>query len=503
MRKIREVLRLRAEGFSEREIARSVGCARSSVQICLWRADKVGLSWPLSPDQDEATLEALLYPRRSPGVEVHPRPDFEWVERELKRKHVTRRQLWREYLAQYPDGLKYTAFCVKFQAWRASRAVTLALVHTPGDQLFVDYAGDPVWFTDRTTGLEQKAWLFVAVWPYSAKLYVEATRTQTSADWLSAHVRALEAFGCAPRSLVPDNCSTAVKKALRYDPQFNRSYAELAEHYSLAVLPARVRKPRDKAAVENGVLQAERAVLGGLRNAKFFSLAELNTAIHQRVAAINAELFQKRDGSRDSVFEAEEKPFARALPARRYDYADWKIGARVHQDHHVEVARAYYSVHYTLTRQRVDVRLGAQTVEIFQRGALIATHPRATRRYQRLTIEAHRPPEHRAYRELGIDNLLARAERVGPATREILERQLSRKRHPGEVVREALGVLRLVQDFSAEKLEQTAALALELGLYGYAAVNDLIKRPATTASLEKAHSHLGTHPNVRGADYYQ
>jgi len=451
----------------------------------------------------QAALEALLYPRRSPGVEVHPTPDFEWVERELKRKHVTRRQLWREYLAQYPDGLKYTAFCVKFQAWRASRAVTLALVHTPGDQLFVDYAGDPVSFTDRTTGLEQKAWLFVAVWPYSAKLYVEATRTQTSADWLSAHVRALEAFGCAPRALVPDNCSTAVKKALRYDPQFNRSYAELAEHYSLAVLPARVRKPRDKAAVENGVLQAERAVLGGLRNAKFFSLAELNTAIHQRVAAINAELFQKRDGSRDSVFEAEEKPFARALPARRYDYADWKIGARVHQDHHVEVARAYYSVHYTLIRQRVDVRLGAQTVEIFQRGALIATHPRATRRYQRLTIEAHRPPEHRAYRELGIDNLLARAERVGPATREILERQLSRKRHPGEVVREALGVLRLVQDFSAEKLEQTAALALELGLYGYAAVNDLIKRPATTASLEKAHSHLGTHPNVRGADYYQ
>ena len=204
MRKIREVLRLRADGFSEREIARSVGCARSSVQICLWRADKAGVSWPLSPDQDEAMLEALLYPRRSPGVEVHPRPDFEWVERELKRKHVTRRQLWREYLAQYPDGLKYTAFCVKFQAWRASRAVTLALVHTPGDQLFVDYAGDPVSFTDRTTGLEQKAWLFVAVWPYSAKLYVEATRTQTSADWLSAHVRALEAFGCAPRALVPD-----------------------------------------------------------------------------------------------------------------------------------------------------------------------------------------------------------------------------------------------------------------------------------------------------------
>ena len=385
MRKIREVLRLRAEGFSEREIAQSVGGARSSVQICLWRAERAGVSWPLSADQDEGALEALLYPRRQPGVEVHPTPDFEWVERELKRKHVTRRQLWREYLARYPDGLKYTAFCVKFQCWRRSRGVTLALTHTPGDRLFVDYAGDPAFFTDPTTGIAQKAWLFVAVWPYSARLYAEATRTQTSPDWLGAHVRALEAFGCAPRAVVPDNCTTAVKKALRYDPQFNRSYAEFAEHYSLAVLPARVRKPRDKAAVENAVLLAERAVLGGLRDRPFFSLAELNAAILEIVAAINGAPFQKRAGCRHSVFETEERPATQALPARRYEYAEWKIGARVHQDHHIEVARAYYSVHYTLVGQRVDARLSAHTVEIFQRGALIATHPRATRRYCRIS----------------------------------------------------------------------------------------------------------------------
>ena len=204
MRKIREVLRLRAEGFSEREIAQSVGCARSSVQICLWRAEQAGVGWPLAAEQDEGVLEARLYPRRPPGVAVHPVPDFEWIERELKRKHVTRRQLWREYLARYPDGLKYTAFCVKFQTWRRSRCVTLALTHIPGDRLFVDYAGDPARFTDPTSGLEQKAWLFVAVWPYSARMYAEATRTQSSPDWLGAHVRALEAFGCAPRAVVPD-----------------------------------------------------------------------------------------------------------------------------------------------------------------------------------------------------------------------------------------------------------------------------------------------------------
>lgn len=266
MRRIREILRLQAEGYSEREIASSVGCARSSVQICLWRAERAGISWPVPADLDDARLDERLYPPPRSGVEVQPRPDFEWIERELRRKHVTRRQLWREYLALHPDGLKYTSFCVKFQQWRRSRGVTLSLTHTPGDRLFVDYAGDPACFTDPMTGTQQKAWLFVAVWPYSSYLYAEATRTQSLPDWLGAHVRALEAFNAVPRALVPDNCATAVKKALRYDPQFNRSYSDLAEHYSLAVLPARVRRPRDKAAVENGVLLAERAVLGGLRD---------------------------------------------------------------------------------------------------------------------------------------------------------------------------------------------------------------------------------------------
>jgi hypothetical protein len=157
MRRIREILRLQAEGYSEREIARSLGCARSSVQICLWRAERAGISWPVPAEIDDAGLDARLYPRR-PGVEVQPPPDFEWIERELRRKHVTRRQLWREYLAQHPEGLKYTAFCVKFRQWRRSRGVTLSLTHSPGDRLFVDYAGDPAFFIDPTTGTVQKAW---------------------------------------------------------------------------------------------------------------------------------------------------------------------------------------------------------------------------------------------------------------------------------------------------------------------------------------------------------
>jgi transposase len=502
VRKIREILRLRAEGFSEREMARGVGVARSSIQICLWRAERAGIGWPVPVELDDAALEALLYPRPKPGVEVHPTPDFEWIERELKRKHVTRRQLWREYLAEHPDGLKYTAFCVNYRHWRAKRGVTMSLVHKPGDRLFVDYAGDPAFYTDPTTGIVQKAWIFVAVWPYSSLMYAEATRTQKSIDWLGAHVRALEAFGEAPRAITPDNCKTAVIKPHRYDPEFNRSYSDFAQAYSLAVLPARVRKPRDKAGAEQGVLMAERAVLGGLRNAKFFSLGELNAAIGKIVIEINTTPFQKREGCRQSVFDTEERPMAQPLPAHRYEYTEWKLRAKVHLDHHIEVGRAYYSVHYSLIGERVDACRVGGTMNIFLRGKLIASHPAATHRYQRRTIEAHRPPEHQAYRALGIDMLLERALRVGAATHEILQRQLARKRHPGEVIREALGVLRLAQDFDPGQLEKTCAEALDLGLHSFYAINDLIKRPAK-APPQAAASRLGVHRNVRGAEYFE
>jgi transposase len=501
MRKVREVLRLRAEGFSEREIAASIGCARSTVQDCLRRIQEGGIEWPVPAELDDATLESRLYPVPRTRPEA-PALDCAWIEQELKRKHVTRRQLWREYRAQHPDGLQYTAFCVHYRRWRLPRQATLTFTHEPGDRLFVDYAGDPAFYTDATTGIQQKAWLFVAVWGFSQRIYAQATRTQTLPDWLDAHVRALEAFDAAPRAIVPDNCTTAVKKALRYDPELNRSYAEFAAHYSVAVLPARVKKPRDKASVENAVLIAERRVLGALRDRQCLSLAELNAAIVEIVAAVNTEPFQKREGSRLSVFEAEERGAVQPLPARRYEYAEWRLGALVHRDYHIEVKRAYYSVPYTLIGESVDVRLSAHTVEIFHRGQGIAVHPRATRRYQRLTLDAHRPPRHRAYLALGIGNLLARAERIGAATVAILDQHVRHKKHPGETIRGCLGILRLAEDFSPQRLEQAAVAALALGVFSYRSLRELIDRP-TTSPHSPAPSRLGVHKNVRGSGYFE
>lgn len=360
MRKVREILRLRASGLTEREVARSVGCARSTVQECLKRAREAGVSWPLPEGVDDTVLEARLYPRAPAATAAaFPEPDFAYVARELARKHVTRRQLWREYHAQHPNGLKYTAFCVRYQRWLATTGadVTLTQEHAPGEALFVDYGGDPAYVTDPQSGERRPVWLFVAAWGFSHWLYVEATATQQSRDWLAAHVNALEAARCAPKILVPDNTATAVRRALRYDPELNPAYRDLAEHYAIAVLPARPRKPRDKAKVESAVLIAQRRVLAALRDAVFFSLAELNVAITGVVAQINAEPFQKRQGTRDELFERYERPAAQALPARSYEYASWHQSL-VHRDHHIEVDRGYYSVPFTLIGQRMDVRIG-------------------------------------------------------------------------------------------------------------------------------------------------
>jgi len=508
--KIREVLRLQSEGRTQREIAASVGSARSTVQECLKRVRAAGLAWPLPEELDEAALQARLYPARTPPPEKAERakPDFEAVMRELARKHVTRRQLWREYRTHHPEGLKYTAFCVQLRTWRKTLGAqaTLTLEHRPGDKLGVDFSGDPAYYVDRATGERIAAPLFVAAWNFSHKIFACATASQSAPDWLTAHADAFEFYGCCPAAVVPDNTKTAVIRACRYDPDLNRAYTDLAEHYSVAVLPARVRRPRDKGGVETGVLMAQRRVLAALRDQVFFSLAELNAAIRTIVEEINAEPFQKREGNRNELFETLERPAAQALPPRRYEYGKWSA-VLVHPDYHVQVDKGFYSVPYRLIGQQVQARAQARIVELFQHGKLIAAHPRVERPWQRRTIEAHRPPEHQAYLTLGFDQLMERAQRIGIHTAAVLAKQALSKKHLDEVLRGALGIVRLAEDFSPRALEQACGAALQLGTFSYRAVRDLLvaqgrKSPRRGARVNTPATADLFHENLRGAEYF-
>ncbi|MGH8632287.1 MAG: Mu transposase domain-containing protein, partial [Burkholderiales bacterium] len=294
-----------------------------------------------------------------------------------------------------------------------------------------------------------------------------------------------------------DNLKAGVIRAHRYDPDVNPSYQELAEHYGLTVLPARVRRPRDKAKVESGVLLVERWILARLRHQTFFALAELNQAITGLIAELNAKPFQKREGSRASVFAEVERPALQPLPAHRYEYAAWKK-AKVHLDYHVEVERQYYSVPHPLVGKTVEVRLTAQTVEIFHRGSRVAAHARSQMKGSFTTTPAHRPERHRAVVDLTHERLLKQAEAIGPATAGVIKAQALARKHPEYALRAGLGVLRLAKDFSPEKLEAACTRALSLKSTSYRAVRALIQAPEQTElSLS-----LPAHGNVRGSSYY-
>lgn len=356
MRKIREVLRLKFEaGLSDSAIARAIGSARSTVQACVRRAKDAGIGWPLSGQMDEATLHARLY-RHEGLVSRPPPPDFAKLQAELKRPGVTRLLLWQEYKAAHPDGWQYSVFCDRYRRWLSTQDIVLRQHYQPGDKCFVDYAGQTVGVIDHATGEVREAQIFVAVLGASSYTYAEATWTQSLPDWLGSHVRALTFFGGCPAAIVPDNLRSAVHRAHRYEPELNPAYQDFAEHYGLAILPARVRKPRDKSKVEVAVQVVERWILARLRDQRFFSLAELNGVIRALLLQLNTRPFKKREGSRLSFFQQIECATLRPLPAQPYQYATWKK-AKVHLDYHIEVERAYYSVPYKLIGQTVDVRL--------------------------------------------------------------------------------------------------------------------------------------------------
>jgi transposase len=498
MRRIREVLRLKAgSGLTDRQIADSVGCARSTVQECLRRARQAGLTWPLPPEFDDAALGAALYPAQP--VEGYPAPDFARVELELRRKGVTRKLLWREYRDVHADGCGYSAFCRDFDAWRTSRDPVMRIEHRAGEKVFVDYAGLTVPVVDPRTGALEPAQIFVAALGASHYVYAEATASQSSPDWLGSHVRLFAHLGGVPEVVVPDNLRSGVARACRYDPELNRAYADLAAHYGIAVLPARVRKPRDKAKVETAVQIVERELLAPLRHCTFFSLAELNAALRERLAGLNNRPLRAISESRRQRFECIDRPALRPLPPTPYAFAEWRQ-AKVHRDYHVQVEQSLYSVPYALIGRIVDVRLAAATVEVFHDGKLVAAHPRAHGARHVSTQADHRAPAHAALIARSIDQLSQRAAAIGPATAAMLTAQFERRQHPEEAYRRCLGVLRLAQDFDPVRLEQACARALEHQLFAYRAIRDLILHPPAgdvVAPSPAQHEHL------RGPTYFQ
>src|SRR3954447_6025360 len=507
MRQVRDVLRLNAAGISGNEIARRVGVASSTVRLTLKRLAAAGLGWPLPAEMTDAALEARLFTAagKKQGHRRRTEPDWAAVHRELKRKHVTLQILWDEYIEQSPDGYRYSRFCELYRGWASRVPVTMRQSHAGGDKLFVDYAGDTVpVIVDRLTGKTQPAQIFVAVLGASNFTYAEASWTQGLADWIGAHTRAFEAIGGVPKLLVPENAKVAVIKACLYEPQVNRTYAEMAVHYDTAILPARPRRPRDKAKVEAAVLIVERWLLGRLRHRRFYSLAELNAAIGELLMRLNEQRSIRRLGvTRRQLLEELDRPALKPLPMEPYVLAEWRA-RRVGLDYHVDIDRHYYSVPYRHAREQVEVRLTARTVEIFLRGERIAVHRRISGNGKHTTVPEHMPSSHRRYANWTVDRMRAEAGRIGASTLLLCDMILAERPHPEQGSRACLGIVRLTRAFSAERVEAACMRALEIGARTYGSVrsildNRLDRRPAPKRAAD---SPAIAHTNIRGPRYY-
>ena len=502
MRKIREVMRLRYEQHcNHRDIARSVKCSASTVSTYLQRAKAAGLSWPLPEALDDEQLYARLFPPLE-AVPARPLPNCQQLHQALKRKGVTLLLLWYEYREQQPNGIGYSRFCELYHEFAGQLHPTLRLTHVAGDKLFVDYAGLTVPWVEASTGEIKQADIFVAVLGASNYTYVQASTSQSLADWIEAHVNAFTFFGGVPNTLVPDNLKSGISQAHYYDPDINPTYQDLANHYGVAVIPARVATPKDKAKVEVGVQGIERWLLAPLRHHTFFSVAEINAALKPLLQAYNARAFQQLPGSRYSQYLELDRPALKPLPTTAYQYATWKK-AKAGIDYHVAIDKHYYSIPYQYLKKVIQVRISTKTIECFYQGQRIALHARQFKSGHTTLVE-HMPPHHQAYVQWTPQRLMAWAKQIGSQTEALIQAVIESRPVPQQAYRACLGILRLAKHYGNERLESAAKRALAIGAIRYKHIESILKKGLDKIPLAQSSTSpsLGHHANVRGAEYY-
>jgi transposase len=510
MRHINEILRLKHEkGLSVREIARSCALPASTVGDYLKRAEAASLSWPLpEPLSEEELLDRLMGggTQAAQGAadppSVRPTPDWAKVHQELRRKGVTLQLLWQEYRQDHPDGYGRSRFCALYQEWASTVDPVLRQNHPPGEKMFVDWAGQKVPLHHSGGGAIGEASLFIAVLGASNKTYVEAFANEQSVAWIKGHMHAFSFYGGVTKAIVPDNPKTAVIRPCRYEPGLNRNYQEMADHYGTVILPARPRRPRDKAKVETGVQIAERQILAVLRDQRFFTVGALNQAIVPLMAQLNERPFQKLPGSRNSWFETHEKSQLQPLPAMAFELATWSKST-VNIDYHVVVDHHYYSVPYQLIHQLLDARLTEATVELFHEGKRVAAHRRSHLAGRYTTVGEHRPKAHQKHLQWTPSRILQWAGTIGPQCARLVQHIMDSRPHPEQGFRSALGIIRLAKAVGIERLEAACQRALHFDVCSYRSVASILSNHLEAQPLEEELPLSNPdHDNLRGPTYY-
>jgi len=503
VRKIKEILKLKwDEGLSNRQIAISCNVSPSTVSDLVQRAAHANLSWPSVQQIPDEDLENMLYVKIGSRKPDHMMPDWQKVHKELMMPGVTLRLLWWEYKETHPDGFQYSQFCYHYRQWARHLSVVMRQTHKAGEKLFVDWAGQTVPIYDRTTGASTDAYLFVAVLGVSNYTFAYLFPSMVLPNWISAHCLAFEFLGGTTAIVVPDNLKTGVTKSNYYDPDLNPTYADLARHYGVVVLPTRVRRPNDKAKVEQGVLHAERWILAALRHYKFFSVDEANQATAEKLEILNTKPFQKLDGSRTSWFLEIDKPALKPLPKTRYEFRQWKR-TTVHMDYHVEFDKRFYSVPYKLVGKTVEILATQNMIAIYYKGERVATHRLLNGPKQHSTDLQHMPASHRAYATRNPEEMAIEASKIGPHAKSWVHSVFETCLHPEQGYRMVAGMLSLLKTYQPEQVDKACQRAIKYEAFSYRSLKSILDKGLEGLALTTLdYSPLPEHENVRGAQYY-
>lgn len=512
MTKYREILRLASLGINQTGIASSCGCARKTVRSVLNRAKELDILWPLKAETTDADLEKLLFPDKYvPSVERRY-PDYEYIDKEMLRNGVTLKLLWNEYCEECRQAnelpLMYSQFCFHYQKHREKNHATMHIPRKPAEQIEVDWAGDTARVVDSATGEIIPCYLFVGVLNYSLYAYVEAFFSMDMESWITAHVHMYHFFGGSTRMLIPDNLRTGVDHSDWYTPTINKIYHEMAEHYDTAVVPARVRAPKDKPSAEGTVGVISTWITAAIRNEKFFSLQELNREIHRRLENFNHAPFQKKEGSRYSVFLTDEKPFLTPLPSAPYELSQWKQ-ATVQFNYHISVDKMQYSVPYEYIKQKVNVRLTRSIVEVFYHNQRICSHKRLYGRpNQYSTLEIHMPEDHQKYLQWNGIRFIAWADKIGTSTSITVKSILASYKVEQQGYKACMGLLKLADKYSVARLEAACHKALSYTPHpSYKSVKNILAtgqdKVITLAETESiTQTENNAYGYTRGPEYY-
>jgi len=506
MKKIKQILQLQLEaGYSERTIARALKISRPTVHAYTEAFAGTGKAWDDVREMSDEEIERLLIPRREirttrlEKLEEH----LENVWNELSKKGATRQGFWREYAENNPTAYGYSQYCEHLKKWtKRNPEVRDILDHPPGLEMFIDYSGLKAHYTRLSDGQRVETEILVAILGHSQYTFACATETQKQTDTIQASNEAFDYFGGVTAVTVPDNMKTAVTKTDRYEPILNRVFEDMAEYYGTVVVPARQGKPRDKALVENAVQNIQRSVLFPLRKRTFHSIKELNVAIRERLDAYNARNFQKRKVSRKELWERDEKPVLKPLPARAYEYRN-VLNVTVPPNYHVEIREDEhrYSVPHRYAGKAVKVVYTATIVEIYHDNVRIAFHFRDRTSGGRTTLPEHRPEQHKILTPEAVQGIEAHAAYQGVHVGSLVSQIFRTAEYVLKARRSACGIIGLGKKFGTQRLDLACRMALSEGTLAYRRVKEILEKGIDIRFRkdDDMQKKLPLHGNTRGA----